>query len=88
MDRLSLSNKSANTRALEELAKSVGNYLPTAAQGLCPVDTGLIESTASVIADSADCAIGYVAGEMALTSVRAFREDYESHIARNWCCAR
>ncbi len=131
MDRLSLTNKSANTRALEGLAKSVGNYLPAAAQGLCPVDTAaayigaclaqscgkcvpcrvglrklgelyekilsgkgeegdleLIESTASVIADSADCAIGYVAGEMALTSVRAFREDYESHIAKNWCSAR
>ncbi len=131
MDKLSLTNKSATTRALEGLAKSVGNWLPAAAQGICPVDTvaahiktcltqscgkcvpcrvglkklselhekilegngetrdlELIEATASVIADSADCAIGYIAGEMALTAVRAFREDYESHINNNWCSAR
>ena len=131
MDKLRLTNKSANTVAAEKLAGALGNWLPAAAQGLCPVDTvaayiktcltqscgkcvpcrvglkklcdlyekildgngeagdiELIESTACVIADSADCAIGYVAGEMTLTSVRAFREDYESHIAKNWCSAR
>ncbi|MBR5113080.1 MAG: FAD-dependent oxidoreductase [Clostridia bacterium] len=51
-------------------------------------DIALIEKTARVIADSADCAIGYTAGEAALKSVLAFREDYESHINNNHCSAR
>ena len=51
-------------------------------------DIALIEETASVIADSADCVIGYGAGEMALRSVKAFRDDYESHVKRNFCSAR
>ena len=37
----------------------------------------LIERTAQVIADSADCAIGYEAAHMVLKGVRGFREDYE-----------
>ena len=51
-------------------------------------DIDLIEKTAAVIADSADCAVGYTAGEYALRSVRAFRDDYLSHIERNHCSAR
>ncbi len=51
-------------------------------------DIQLIETTAQVIADSADCAIGYTAGEMALRSVKAFRDDYESHIKSNHCVSR
>ena len=44
-----------------------------------------IERTARVIADSADCAIGYEAGSMILKSVRGFRDDYESHILHGRC---
>ena len=36
----------------------------------------LIEKTAQVIADSADCAIGYEAAHMVLKGVRGFREDF------------
>lgn len=45
----------------------------------------LIESTAQVIADSADCAIGYEAAHMVLRGVRGFREDYEEHIRNGRC---
>ena len=37
----------------------------------------LIEATARVIADSADCAIGYEAAHMVLRGVRGFREDFD-----------
>ena len=45
----------------------------------------LIESTAQVIADSADCAIGYEAAHMVLKGVRGFREDYEEHVRSGRC---
>ncbi|WP_251316455.1 NAD(P)-binding protein [Flintibacter muris] len=45
----------------------------------------LIEETAQVIADSADCAIGYEAAHMVLKGVRGFREDYEEHILHGRC---
>ena len=45
----------------------------------------LIENTARVIADSADCAIGYEAAHMVLKGVRGFREDYEEHILHGRC---
>ena len=45
----------------------------------------LIERTARVIADSADCAIGYEAAHMVLKGVRGFREDYEEHILHGRC---
>ena len=45
----------------------------------------LIESTAQVIADSADCAIGYEAAHMVLKGVRGFREDYEEHMLHGRC---
>ena len=45
----------------------------------------LIESTAQVIADSADCAIGYEAAHMVLKGVRGFREDYEEHVLHGRC---
>jgi len=44
-----------------------------------------IESTAQVIADSADCAIGYEAAEMVLKGIRGFRDDYESHVKTGRC---
>ena len=45
----------------------------------------LIESTAQVIAESADCAIGYEAAHMVLRGVRGFREDYEEHVVHGRC---
>ena len=45
----------------------------------------LIERTAQVIADSADCAIGYEAAHMVLKGVRGFREDYEEHVLHGRC---
>lgn len=44
-----------------------------------------IETTAQVIADSADCAIGYEAAEMVLKGIRGFRDDYESHVKTGRC---
>ncbi len=44
-----------------------------------------IENTAQVIADSADCAIGYEAAEMVLKGIRGFRDDYESHVKTGRC---
>ena len=51
-------------------------------------DLELIEETACAISESADCAIGYTAGELVLTSVKAFRDDYISHIQSSHCTAR
>ena len=45
----------------------------------------LIERTAKVIADSADCAIGFEAAHMVLLGIRGFREDYEEHILHGRC---
>ena len=45
----------------------------------------LIERTAQVIADSADCAIGYEGAHMVLKGVRGFREDYEEHVLHGRC---
>lgn len=45
----------------------------------------LIENTAQVIADSADCAIGYEAAHMVLKGVRGFREDFEEHVLHGRC---
>ena len=50
-----------------------------------PETIDLIERTAQVIADSADCAIGYEAAQMVLKGVRGFREDYEEHISHGRC---
>ena len=45
----------------------------------------LIESTARSIYLSADCAIGYEAGEMALTAIQGFRDDFEHHVQHHSC---
>lgn len=45
----------------------------------------LIENTARVISDTADCAIGYGAADYVLRSLSAFRKDYEYHIQRGKC---
>lgn len=48
----------------------------------------LIENTARVISDTADCAIGYGAADYILNSMKAFSKDYEYHILKGRCSAR
>lgn len=45
----------------------------------------LIESTASVILDTADCAIGYEAARMVLQGIQGFRDDYIEHVEHGKC---
>ncbi|MDD7267170.1 MAG: NAD(P)-binding protein [Lachnospiraceae bacterium] len=45
----------------------------------------LIQETAQVVSDSADCAIGYEAANMVLKGIAGFRDDYEEHILHNRC---
>lgn len=45
----------------------------------------LIESTASVILDTADCAIGYEAARMVLQGIKGFRDDYIEHVEHDRC---
>ncbi len=47
----------------------------------------LIERTARVIADTADCAIGFAAANMVLKGVQGFRDDYEEHVLYGKCLA-
>ena len=44
-----------------------------------------IESTAQVIVDTADCAIGIDAAQLVLLGLRGFRDDYEEHILHHRC---
>lgn len=46
---------------------------------------GLIERTAEVIVETADCAIGYEAANMVLKGVRGFRQDYVEHVVNGRC---
>lgn len=50
-----------------------------------PATLGLIERTARSIYLSADCAIGYEAGAMALTAVQGFADDFRSHVENHVC---
>ena len=45
----------------------------------------LIETTARVIVETADCAIGIDAGQLVLMSLKGFRDDYEEHILHHRC---
>jgi NADPH-dependent glutamate synthase beta subunit-like oxidoreductase len=45
----------------------------------------LIRETASVIADSADCTIGYDAARLVLDNIRAFEDDFLEHIEKGRC---
>ncbi len=64
---------------LENLLEDVLNHQAT----METID--LIEKTAGVIVQSADCAIGYEAADMVLKGVRGFREDYVEHVANGRC---
>ena len=48
-------------------------------------DIDLIERTARVIKNSADCAIGFEAADMVLRGVIGFRDDYVEHITNGRC---
>ncbi|MBQ9941685.1 MAG: FAD-dependent oxidoreductase [Christensenellaceae bacterium] len=50
-------------------------------------DLMIIERTAAVIADSADCAIGYAAANLVLQGFAAFKNDYISHMNTGRCTA-
>lgn len=64
----------------------LGNMLEDVLNGDATLDTiELIERTARVISNSADCAIGYEAAEMVLKGLEGFRNDYEEHILRGRC---
>ena len=45
----------------------------------------LIESTAKVIVDTTDCAIGTQAARLVLLGLQGFRDDYEEHIKHHRC---
>ena len=45
----------------------------------------LIERTARVIVNSADCAIGRDAARLVLDGIQGFRDDYEEHVLRHRC---
>lgn len=47
----------------------------------------LIEKTARVIKNTADCAIGFEAASMVLKGVEGFRDDYLEHVRHNRCVA-
>ena len=55
-------------------------------QGIAGEETvDLIEQTAEVIYETADCAIGQEAARMVLKGVRGFRDDYLEHIRHGRC---
>ena len=45
----------------------------------------LLERTAKTTYLSSDCAIGYEAGEMVLTALSGFRDDFEQHVRKHSC---
>ncbi len=62
------------------------NLMESVLDGKAKMGTiNLIESTAQVISDTADCAIGYGAADYILKSLQAFRKDYEYHITKGKC---
>jgi NADPH-dependent glutamate synthase beta subunit-like oxidoreductase len=68
---------------------SLVNLMESVLDGKAKMGTiHLIETTAQVISDTADCAIGYGAADYILKTLRAFRKDYEYHILRGKCSAR
>lgn len=64
----------------------LGSLLEDVLNGDATLETiDLIEKTARVISNSADCAIGYEAAEMVLKGVVGFRDDYLEHIVNKRC---
>ncbi|MBQ9068067.1 MAG: FAD-dependent oxidoreductase [Eggerthellaceae bacterium] len=55
----------------------------------CEADESTLEAmrtTATMIRDTSDCAIGYEAGRLALEGMDVFADEYKSHV-QNKCCA-
>ena len=50
-------------------------------------DLELLEETAEVIRDTADCAIGFEAANMILRGIKGNKEDFISHIEHNSCAS-
>ncbi len=48
----------------------------------------LIEKTAKSVMETADCAIGFEAARVAFESVKAFKDEYDSHINNGRCVAK
>jgi len=62
------------------------NLLNDVLNGNATLDTiDLIEKTARVISNSADCAIGYESANMVLKGVKGFKNDYVEHILNDRC---
>lgn len=62
------------------------NLINDVLDGNATLDTiDLIEKTARVISNSADCAIGYEAANMVLKGVLGFKNDYVEHIINDRC---
>jgi len=65
---------------------ALSNMLERILDGNADYDTlKLLESTASGIADSADCAIGYDSARMVLDMIKNFNEDFIEHIEKRCC---
>ncbi len=63
--------------------------LESVLDGTASMDTiKLIERTAAVIQDTADCAIGYEAARMVLQGVKGFKDDYIEHVQRGRCISK
>ncbi|HAZ20621.1 MAG TPA: glutamate synthase [Clostridiales bacterium] len=67
---------------------TLSNLLDKIAEGEGDESTlELLENTASVIADTADCAIGYEAADSVLQALSGFRDDFISHLKKGVCSA-
>jgi hypothetical protein len=65
------------------------NLMESVLDGKAKLGTiSLIENTAQVISDTADCAIGYGAADYILRTMKAFRKDFECHILKGKCSER
>ncbi len=67
---------------LDRLAKMVESTLEGKAE---LKDLAIMEKTAQAIWDSADCAIGFEAAGVLLEGLRAFKDDFLSHIENHRC---
>ncbi len=66
--------------------KQLAHLIEDVLDGNATMETiDLIETTAQVISDTADCAIGYKAADMVLKGVRGFRDDYVEHVKNGRC---
>lgn len=62
------------------------NILEEILEGNATLDAiTLLEKTANVITNTADCAIGYGAADMVIKGLSGFRDDYEEHILNGKC---